>query len=135
MKNLLFLIHIRYIGLSGRPGAATINLWGQIIFDLLTITAIVHFAGSIQTFIAFTYLFHIVLACSPLFNLISYFNRVIPPKCSAIMSYIRPLLTPMWFAISCTELPSSAIVRIVHSLSGFILRLGTVHVAITLPTS
>ncbi len=61
--NMLFLLHIHFMGPPERPGAATKNLWAQIIFDLLAITAVVHFAGSIQTFIAFSYLFHIVISC------------------------------------------------------------------------
>jgi len=39
------------------------NLWSQIILDLLVLTVVVHFMGSMETPIAFTYLFHIVLAC------------------------------------------------------------------------
>jgi len=39
------------------------NLWFQIIFDLIIITILVHIIGGINTFIAFTYLFHITLAC------------------------------------------------------------------------
>jgi signal transduction histidine kinase len=39
------------------------NIWGQIVVDLLVVTLLVHFIGSTDTFIAFTYLFHIALAC------------------------------------------------------------------------
>ncbi|MFO8013526.1 MAG: HAMP domain-containing sensor histidine kinase [Phycisphaerae bacterium] len=39
------------------------NLWSQIVGDLLVLTAVVHFAGSLETGFAFAYLFHIVLAC------------------------------------------------------------------------
>jgi len=39
------------------------NLWSQIVTDLVVLTAVVHFAGSLETGIAFAYLFHIVLAC------------------------------------------------------------------------
>jgi signal transduction histidine kinase len=42
---------------------AELNLWCQIILDLMLLTAVVHFVGSLETFISFTYLFHIVLAC------------------------------------------------------------------------
>ncbi len=51
---------------AGRASAlprGRFNLWGQIIFDLLILTAVVHFVGSRETFIPFAYLFHIVLAC------------------------------------------------------------------------
>jgi two-component system phosphate regulon sensor histidine kinase PhoR len=38
-------------------------IWLQIITDLLIVTVLVHLVGSTVTFIAFTYLFHIALAC------------------------------------------------------------------------
>jgi len=39
------------------------NLWGQIIADLVVLTAVIYFVGILETNIAFTYLFHIVLSC------------------------------------------------------------------------
>ena len=39
------------------------NLWGQITVDLVILTGVVYFVGSLETNIAFTYLFHIVLSC------------------------------------------------------------------------
>ena len=39
------------------------NLWGQISVDLVILTVVVYFVGSLETNIAFTYLFHIVLSC------------------------------------------------------------------------
>jgi signal transduction histidine kinase len=49
-----------------RPSAcryAHLDLWSQILFDLLILTGVVYFVGAMATFIAFAYLFHIVLAC------------------------------------------------------------------------
>lgn len=40
-----------------------LNIGLQIAVDLAILTVLVHFVGSTETFIAFTYLFHIVLAC------------------------------------------------------------------------
>lgn len=40
-----------------------LTLWLQIVVDLGVLTTLVHFVGSTATFVAFTYLFHIVLAC------------------------------------------------------------------------
>lgn len=40
-----------------------LNLWTQIITDLLALTIVVYFVGSLETNIAFAYLFHIVLSC------------------------------------------------------------------------
>jgi signal transduction histidine kinase len=41
----------------------TANLWSQIITDLAVLTVVVYFVGSLETNIAFAYLFHIVLSC------------------------------------------------------------------------
>lgn len=54
--NIVF----RYFASRGRARA---NLWAQIVLDLLVLTLTVHFVGSGRTYIAFAYLFHIVLAC------------------------------------------------------------------------
>ncbi|MBT3199997.1 MAG: hypothetical protein HN350_08765 [Phycisphaerales bacterium] len=61
--NLAYLLHIRIIGKSPRPEVTQANLWTQIVLDLLVLTAVVHFTGSLETHIANAYLFHIVLAC------------------------------------------------------------------------
>jgi signal transduction histidine kinase len=63
LGNVVFLTHARFLGSSARPNSATTNLWGQIVQDLLVLTAVVHFCGSFHTYVPFTYLFHIVLAC------------------------------------------------------------------------
>lgn len=39
------------------------HTWIQILTDLITLTILVHEVGSANTFIAFAYLFHIVMAC------------------------------------------------------------------------
>ncbi len=61
--------------LKRRPSLAGAlrNLWAQIVGDLLVLTAVVHFTGSLETYVAFAYLFHIVLACiffTPPFSLL-----------------------------------------------------------------
>ncbi|MHC4777231.1 MAG: sensor histidine kinase [Planctomycetota bacterium] len=43
--------------------AVRMNLWAQIVFDLIMLTAVVHFVGSLNTFGPSGYLFHTVLAC------------------------------------------------------------------------
>jgi signal transduction histidine kinase len=43
--------------------AVELNIWIQIIIDLLVVTGLVYKMGSTDTFISFTYLFHIALAC------------------------------------------------------------------------
>jgi signal transduction histidine kinase len=60
VSNLVFLLFAR----AGTSAAMTmVNLWGQIIADLLILTAVVYFIGSLKTNIAFAYLFHIVVSC------------------------------------------------------------------------
>lgn len=61
--NLVFSAHARRRKRSGASRGVKLNLWSQIIFDLVALTAVVHFIGSADTYILFTYLFHIVLAC------------------------------------------------------------------------
>jgi two-component system phosphate regulon sensor histidine kinase PhoR len=61
--NIAYLTHLRRIRGAPKPNAAHINLWVQIVMDLLVLTAVVHFAGSLETHVANAYLFHIVLSC------------------------------------------------------------------------
>ena len=61
--NILFIGHARRLRQTRAVKQARYNLWVQIIFDLLLLTAVVHFVGSVGTGVAFAYLFHIVLAC------------------------------------------------------------------------
>jgi signal transduction histidine kinase len=59
-NNLIFM----YFARSKTSASMTmINLWGQITADLITLTAVVYFVGSLETNIAFAYLFHIVVSC------------------------------------------------------------------------
>ncbi len=59
--NIVF--HTRLLIGSFTPQRTDTNLWGQIVLDLVILTGVVHFAGSLETYVAFAYLFHIVLAC------------------------------------------------------------------------
>lgn len=59
-NNLVFM----YFARSKTSALMTmVNLWGQIAADLVTLTAVVYFVGSLETNIAFAYLFHIVVSC------------------------------------------------------------------------
>jgi signal transduction histidine kinase len=60
LNNLVFLYFAR---VKTSWAGTMINLWGQIITDLAILTVVVYFVGSMETNIAFTYLFHIVLSC------------------------------------------------------------------------
>lgn len=63
VANLGYSKHIRLLKDSGSINSIMANLWVQITIDLVILTAVVHFVGSIETFVPFAYLFHIVLAC------------------------------------------------------------------------
>lgn len=63
LANLGFVAHARRLKQSGAAHGANANLWAQIIGDLLLLTVIVHYLGSLETYVAFAYLFHIVFAC------------------------------------------------------------------------
>jgi signal transduction histidine kinase len=60
--NLAFLAHARRLVGANSHGARG-NLAAQIGVDLLALTVVVHYMGSLETYVAFAYLFHIVLAC------------------------------------------------------------------------
>ena len=60
LSNLAFLYLART---RTAPAQIMTNLWGQITVDLVILTGVVYFVGSLETNIAFTYLFHIVLSC------------------------------------------------------------------------
>ena len=63
LSNLFFRLRLGPVKRSAGPGGVLRNLWGQIVADLLVLAVAVHFIGSTQTYVAFVYLFHIVLAC------------------------------------------------------------------------
>ncbi|MFQ6098485.1 MAG: sensor histidine kinase [Armatimonadota bacterium] len=63
LANLGYLAHARHLARSTAPHEARGNLWVQIVLDLLVLTPVVHYMGSLETYVAFAYLFHIVLAC------------------------------------------------------------------------
>jgi signal transduction histidine kinase len=63
LTNLLFLAHGRRLVRQEPDDGAVRNLWAQILTDLTVLTAVVHHLGSLETYVAFAYLFHIVLAC------------------------------------------------------------------------
>ncbi|MCX5684496.1 MAG: HAMP domain-containing sensor histidine kinase [Planctomycetota bacterium] len=62
LYNIAFHLHAAALRSRPRPGAVRWNLWGQIMLDLVMLTAFVHFLGSLETFVPFAYLFHIALA-------------------------------------------------------------------------
>lgn len=63
LYNLGVLWHARRLARQPVAGGARASLIGQIMLDLLVLTVVVHFVGSVETYVSFTYLFHIVLSC------------------------------------------------------------------------
>ncbi|NQT50564.1 HAMP domain-containing histidine kinase [bacterium] len=63
LSNALFWWHGRRLAPQQGERGACLNLWAQIVTDLVVLTVVVHFIGSLETYVAFAYLFHIVLAC------------------------------------------------------------------------
>ena len=63
LANVAFLLHARHLTRLPTPHGTEANLWTQITVDLLVLTVVVHYMGSLETYVAFAYLLHIVLAC------------------------------------------------------------------------
>jgi signal transduction histidine kinase len=93
--NIVFLHFAR----AETSSATTmINLWGQIIADLVILTAVVYFVGSLETSIAFAYLFHIVVSCvffRRRWSLIVTFTAVGLFAACIVAEYILKILPPM----------------------------------------
>lgn len=78
-----------------------INTWLQIAVDLIVLTILVHVIGSTSTFIPFTYLFHIILACI-----------FFPPKESLLVTILSAGLY-----LSCIALELSGVLPVYGLLS------------------
>ena len=63
LGNILFILWQRRFTEETAIREAKLHMWSQIVLDLLVVTGLVHFIGSVDTFIPFTYLFHIAMAC------------------------------------------------------------------------
>lgn len=61
--NAVFTVHVDRLSSETPHRTVEANIWAQIALDLTVVTVLVHIVGSTQTLIAFTYLFHVVLAC------------------------------------------------------------------------
>lgn len=58
-----FLLILRSLSAASSRRLVAATIWLQIVVDLVVLTALVYLVGPFDTFIAFAYLFHIVLAC------------------------------------------------------------------------
>jgi signal transduction histidine kinase len=80
VNSLFYLVTLRLRPNTPAPIVHR-NLWLQIATDLVFVTALVHLIGSTQTFVAFTYLFHVILACI-----------FFPPRRSLLVTILAALL-------------------------------------------
>jgi len=63
LANLGILWHAKKLERKPTAHGDRVNLSFQIFVDLLFLTVVVHFVGSLETYVPFAYLFHVVLAC------------------------------------------------------------------------
>jgi signal transduction histidine kinase len=63
LLNLLFMSHASGATRTIAARELSVNMWTQILLDLIILTMVVHFVGCIDTAISFAFLFHIVLSC------------------------------------------------------------------------
>jgi len=63
IANLFYMVHADLITRTRTHATTKVNIWSQIVVDLLVLTVVIHFAGSVDTYAPFLYLIHIVLAC------------------------------------------------------------------------
>ena len=93
--NLVFLFFARF---RTFPSKIIFNLWGQIVLDLVILTGVIYFIGSLETNIAFAYLFHIVLSCvffSPRQSLIVTIMAIIMFAACITAEYVLKVLPSM----------------------------------------
>ncbi|MCP4609108.1 MAG: hypothetical protein GY845_10395 [Planctomycetes bacterium] len=93
--NLVFLFFAR---VRTFPSKIIFNLWGQIVLDLVILTGVIYFIGSLETNIAFAYLFHIVLSCvffSPRQSLIVTIMAIIMFAACIGAEYVLKILPSM----------------------------------------
>jgi len=123
ISNLAFLYSARA---RTTPAQIMTNLWGQITVDLVILTGVVYYVGSLETNIAFTYLFHIVLSCvffSGRQSLIVTVMAIGMFAACIMAEYVLKILPPMSiFAVSLTrEYTSSVLTKLAFN---FFLTIG-----------
>ncbi len=63
ITNMGYLQHVKKMKKAEKYDRIMVNIWIQVILDLIILTGVIHYSGSLETLVRFTYLFHIVLAC------------------------------------------------------------------------
>ena len=63
VANIFFVVTLRGFQDDAPVRGVKAHLWAQIAVDLAAVTFLVRITGSVDTFVSFTYLFHIVISC------------------------------------------------------------------------
>jgi two-component system phosphate regulon sensor histidine kinase PhoR len=99
VANVPLSIWVRRIREAPPSHEVELNIWIQIIIDLLVVTGLVYKVGSTDTFISFAYLFHIALACI-----------FFPPRLSLLVTFLAMVMYTVTVALEITGvLPASGI--------------------------
>ncbi len=61
--NIGYIKHVNQMKNLGMYDNILTNIWIQIVLDLIILTVVIHYIGTLETYLPFAYLFHIVLAC------------------------------------------------------------------------
>lgn len=62
VANAGFCLATRLLAPQSPKRWVDLNIWSQVVVDLLVLTALVHLVGSTSTFVPFAYLFHVTLS-------------------------------------------------------------------------
>lgn len=89
-------------GSSSRFNSPTVNLWTQIIVDLVCLSFVVHYIGSTATPAPFFYILHIALACI-------FFSTLESLMVAAIVSVLYTIVLFLEFSFSL-QLPQSILI-------------------------
>jgi len=101
LANLCYRFTLEH-GKSSRFNSPTINLWTQIIVDLICLSFVVHYIGSTATPAPFFYILHIALACI-------FFSTLESLLVAIIVSVLYTVVLLLEFSFSL-QLPQSILI-------------------------
>jgi signal transduction histidine kinase len=116
--NLLFMF---LLGATREPFSrahVVTCTWVQILADLMILTILVYWVGSTDTFIAFAYLFHIVLACIFFAPRDSLLVTVLA-GCLFLGCWLVEMtgMLPRWSMLSAPRVPAQSPLAVVNAVS------------------
>ncbi|RKX33962.1 MAG: hypothetical protein DRP64_20485 [Verrucomicrobia bacterium] len=117
--NLFYFLLLRRCNIATPRRVLFWNLWLQILFDLATLTVLVHLAGSTTTFISLTYLFHIMIACiffaPPYSLLVTLLSALL--FLNVVVLELAGILAPRSMLVSVDPSAEAMAVSLVHAFS------------------